>query len=78
MLISHRRSAYIDDDELERAAGMFEIAAESEQNTVDRSYYAGAACTLRAMNAHDVKTCDDLMVIFRRMAFDKTTEKGTK
>ena len=78
MLISHRRNAYIDDDELERAAGLFEIAAESEQNTIDRSYYAGAASVLRAMNVHDVKTCGDLMTIFRRIVFDKTTEKGTK
>ena len=78
MLISHRRSAYIDDDELERSAGMFEIAAESEHNTIDRSYYAGAACVLRAMNAHDVKTCSDLMTIFRRTAFDITTNgEGT-
>lgn len=75
MLISHRRSAYMDDDELERAAGMFEIAAESEDNTIDRSYYAGAACVLRAMNAHDVKTCSDLMTIFERSAFDKTTNE---
>lgn len=75
MLINHRRSAYIDDDELERAAGAFEIAAESEENSIDRSYYEGAACVLRVLNAHDVKTCDDLMTIFRRIAFDQTTER---
>lgn len=74
MLISHRRSAYVDDDELERAAGMFEIAAEGEGNRIDKSYYEGAACALRILNAHDVKTCDDLMVVFRRVAFDETTE----
>lgn len=72
MLISHRRSAYMDDDEMERAAGMFEIAAEGERNVVDRSYYEGAACVLRTLNAHDIKTCGDLMTVFRRVAFDKT------
>ena len=75
MLISHRRSAYIDDDELERAAGMFEIAAEAEESPIERSYYEGAAVALRVLNGHDVKTCDDLMTIFRRVAFDQTTER---
>lgn len=76
MLISHRRSAYMDDDELERAAGMFEIAAEEEGDAVARSYYEGAACALRALNGHDVRACGDLMVIFRRAAFDQTTERA--
>lgn len=76
MLVSHRRSAYVDDDELERAAGMFEIAAENEENTIDRSYYAGAAVVLRALNGHDIKTCDDLMIVFRRVAFDQSTERS--
>lgn len=71
-LISHRRSAYIDDDELERAAGMFEIEAE-QADEPQRGYYAGAACALRLLNAHDFKTCADLMVAFRRSAFDMTS-----
>lgn len=71
-LISHRRSAYIDDDELERAAGMFEIEAESAEEP-QSSYYAGAACALRLLNAYDFRTCADLMVAFRRSAFDKTS-----
>lgn len=72
-LISHRRSAYIDDDELERAAGMFEIAAEEAGGDSTAPYYAGAACALRLLNAHDFRTCADLMVAFRRSAFDKTS-----
>lgn len=75
MLVSHRRSAYVDDDELERAAGMFEIAAENEANAIDRSCYGGAAAVLRALNGHDIKTCDDLMTVFKRIAFDQTTER---
>lgn len=71
-LISHRRSAYIDDDELERAAGMFEIEAESAKDP-DCYWYEGAACILRLLNAHDFKTCADLMVAFRRSAFDLTS-----
>ena len=71
-LINHRRSAYIDDDELERAAGMFEIEAEVAEEP-QRGYYEGAACVLRMLNAHDFKTCADLMVAFRRSAFDKTS-----
>ncbi|TNU89012.1 hypothetical protein FIC87_12495 [Eggerthella lenta] len=70
--MSHRRSAYVDDDELERAAGMFEIAAEGEDESVARCFYEGAACALRILNAYDIKTCDDLMTVFRRVAFDKT------
>lgn len=72
-LINHRRSAYIDDDELERAAGMFEIAAEESSDDPSAPYYAGAACVLRLLNAHDFRTCADLMVAFRRSAFDKTS-----
>ena len=72
-LISHRRSAYIDDDELERASGMFEIAAEESSDDPSAPYYAGAACVLRLLNAHDFRTCADLMVAFRRSAFDKTS-----
>lgn len=72
-LINHRRSAYIDDDELERAAGMFEIAAEESADDSTAPYYAGAACALRLLNAHDFKTCADLMVAFRRSAFDMTS-----
>lgn len=71
-LINHRRSAYIDDDELERAAGMFEIAAEEAGGEASAPYYAGAACALRLLNGHDFKTCADLMVAFRRSAFDRT------
>lgn len=78
MLVSHRRSAYVDDDELERAAGMLEIAAEAEEDLVVRCYYEGAACALRLINAHDIKTCGDLMVVFRRAAFDQTTTEGTE
>lgn len=76
MLISHRRSAYVDDDELERAAGMFEIAAKDEGDWEARACYAGAAAVLRALNGHDVKTCGDLMTVFRRAAFDRTTERN--
>lgn len=72
-LINHRRSAYIDDDELERAAGMFEIAAEEAGDDSTAPYYAGAACVLRLLNAHDFRTCADLMVAFRRSAFDMTS-----
>ena len=72
-LISHRRSAYIDDDELERAAGMFEIAAEEASDDPTAPYYAGAACVLRLLNEYDFKTRADLMVAFRRSAFDKTS-----
>lgn len=76
MLVSHRRSAYVDDDELERAAGMFEIAAENEANAIDRSYYEGAAVVLRALNGRDIKTCGDLMTVFRRAAFDEPTGRS--
>lgn len=75
MLVSHRRSAYVDDDELERAAGMFEIAAEGEDKAAARCFYEGAACALRILNDYDIKTCDDLMTVFRRVAFDKPTER---
>ena len=71
-LISHRRSAYVDDDELERAAGMFEIEAEQAEG-VQRGYYEGAACALRLLNAHDFRSCADLMVAFHRSAFDMTS-----
>lgn len=75
MLISHRRSAYVDDDELERAAGMFEIAAEGAAGE-EAAAYRGAACALRVLNGYDVKTCGDLMTVFRRAAFDRTTERN--
>lgn len=69
-LINHRRSAYVDDDEMERAAGLFEITAEDERDATRRCYYAGAACALRLLNGHDFKTCNDLLVAFNRAAFD--------
>lgn len=71
-LINHRRSAYVDDDELERAAGAFEIEAGSAADP-DCHYYAGAAVALRLLNGHDFKTHADLMTAFRRAAFG---EKG--
>ena len=43
---------------------------------LDLLLYEGAACALRLINAHDIKTCGDLMVVFRRAAFDETTTEG--
>lgn len=73
-LINHRRSAYVDDDELERAAGAFEIEAESAGDPACH-YYAGAAVALRLISENDFKTHADLMRVFKRVAFG---EKGSR
>lgn len=76
-LISHRRSAYVDDDELERAAGMLEIREfeEDEAGRPLRSFaYGGAACALRALNGHEIGSAEDFMTVFERSMFGNQTE----
>ena len=70
MLISHRRNAYLDEDELERAAGMMRIRC-GDMGTFtpdERSVCFGAACALKVLGSCDLKTMSDFAVVFDRMA----------
>ena len=78
MLISHRRSAYMDDDEIERVAGLFEIQRDKTENAIDRTAWDAASKVLRILNGHDIKTGDDLMVIFKRYEFGETSNEIVK
>ena len=66
MLISHRTSAYVDNGELERAAGMLAIGAKENRN--ENPYWSavceGACNALRALQLHDIKTAEDFMTVF--------------
>ena len=68
MLISHRRSAYIDNEELERAAGAFEI--EAKQANPEHIYYffLGAACVLRLLQDGDYRDYNDLLKSFKTVS----------
>lgn len=78
MLISHRRSAYIDDGDLEYAAGLFEIQRDKTENVIDRTAWDAASKLLRIMNEYDIKSVDDLMVLFRRYEFGETSNQMVK
>lgn len=68
MLISHRRSAYVDTDELERAAGKLEarINAGTMESTEQGAFYMGAATALRLMQRHDIKEAQGLVLLVDR------------
>ena len=64
-LISHRSTAYLDNEELERAAGLMEIEAKSEDvPQFWRDLCAGAACALRILHDHDLRTAEDFKRVF--------------
>lgn len=74
MLINHRRSAYINDEELERTAGALKIESEKcdERNQHYLSaVFHGASSALRTLNAHDLKEAKDFLVVFENIAFDE-------
>lgn len=64
MLISHRQSAYVDNEELERAAGMMEIKAQSAK--ADGELYAAGAAVLRILQRQDLREAKDLVLVFER------------
>lgn len=74
-LVSHRRSAYVDDDELERTAGMLEIR-EFEEDEAGRSLrsfaYGGAACALRVLNDHEIGSAEDFITVFETLMFGQS------
>lgn len=69
MLISHRRSAYVDDDELERAAGMMKIRAETCGDPTDALLWCTASSVLRILCCTDLRSCDELVGLFESVAF---------
>lgn len=62
MLINHRQSAYVDNEELERAAGMLEIRAKTAEHNVES--YAAAAMALRILQTQDLKEAKDFVLLF--------------
>lgn len=62
MLISHRQSAYVDNGELERAAGMLEIRAKTLDH--DQDLYAAAAFALRILQTSDLTKAEDFLRVF--------------
>lgn len=73
MLISHRQSAYVDNDELERAAGMLEIEAQS-RGGAGAALAKGAALALRVLQGYDLKTAEDLRTVILRYMEDEEVE----
>lgn len=70
MLISHRRSAYIDNEELERAAGAFEIEAKQTDPEHVYQFFLGASCVLRLLQSEDYRDHKDLLRAFKTVSDD--------
>lgn len=64
MLISHRSSAYLDNEELERAAGLMEIRSQGE--TEIGELYAAGAVVLRILQNNNLREAKDLVLLFER------------
>lgn len=65
MLINHRKSAYIDNEELERAAGLMAIEAKKEgESEYWKAVCEGACNALRTLQLHDIKTAEDFAKVF--------------
>lgn len=66
MLINHRHSAYVDAEELERAAGLLSI--EAEKYGYDEPHYhqlQGASAAIRALcEQKTITAAEDFMVVF--------------
>lgn len=65
MLISHRSTAYLDNEELERAAGLMAIEAKKKgESEYWKAVCDGACNALRTLQLHDIKTAEDFMTVF--------------
>lgn len=65
MLISHRSTAYLDNGELERAAGLMAIESKKDGNSKYWSAVCDGACAaLRTLQLHDIKTAEDFAKVF--------------
>lgn len=62
MLIKHKLSSYIDDDELELCAGSLAVLAH--RATIDRPAYMAASITLRLLQQQDIKDTDEFVTRF--------------
>ena len=69
VLISHRQSAYLDNEELERTAGLLEIKAQTAER--GRDAYGVAALALRILQRQDLREASDFLVTFERLALDE-------
>lgn len=67
MLISHRKSAYVDDEELERARGLLQQRVGSETcSVIEQAQYEGAALALFILlREPGIKTAQDFELVFR-------------
>lgn len=63
MLISHRHTAYMDNEEMERAAGLCEISAKTTTDSQTRDYYYGAARALRYITQRDLSDANALHLL---------------
>lgn len=65
MLISHRSTAYLDNEELERAAGLMAIEAKKDGSSEYWKAVCDGACNaLRTLQLHDIKTAEDFAKVF--------------
>lgn len=77
MLISHKDSAYVDNDELERAAGMLEQHVNSMKlGSHETLMCRGAAIALRLMHRNSFRHAEDLLVVFQRCIKEETHEEA--
>jgi hypothetical protein len=72
VLITHRNSAYVDNDELERAAGALEIhAADSTTPLTMAVACCAGACALRVLQTNDVKDFQEFLRVFSAVISQK-------
>lgn len=74
MLISHRLSAYVDDEELERTAGMLEIESKKCDERSEHylsAVFHGAASALKTLGSRNLKEPKDFLAVFEHVAFDE-------
>ena len=65
MLMSHRPPPYLDNEELERAAGPLPIEAKKDGNSEYWKAVCDGACNaLRTLQLHDIKKAEDFMTVF--------------
>lgn len=72
---SHRNYVSSTADDLERAAGLLEIRAKQEPDTVTAAKMRGASAALYAIAWHEIKDERDFYTIWARIAFKNDREE---
>lgn len=76
MLISHRQSAYVDNEELERAAGSLEIRGRTCEDADEAALWLAGAAALRVLQAYDLRDARDFERAFDAKVFGLEVDDG--